>query len=135
MHYANGREAHLGDLVVGTAYNSLTAESIAANTAASFSEDPSLRPPNVLKPLCGALVKIVPDVESCNAEIEWIESTDLPSAEMTIHQLRPRMAVDEATLSVTGAGVRLSWRCRDFTHVGALLHVEDVALLPAPPAP
>jgi len=109
MHYANGREAKVGDLVVGTAYN----------TSVKGAHGPQK------KVLAGVLVKAHPGSDTCNAEIEWLESTTLPAEAVAIHSLRPHMAVGEAMISVTGTGLRASWRCRDYTHVGALLHVEN----------
>lgn len=130
MHYANGREAKVGDLVVGYAYNTIV-------RATPVSE------PSEMKKLVGTLVKAVPDSATCNAEIEWVESCPLLGMSFD----RPRMAQGEPRIYITPQGeIRGHFVCRDYTHVGALLHVEDAiwlladgsALRPvvaSPPAP
>jgi hypothetical protein len=128
MHFANGREAKLGDLVVGYGYNT---------TQPILGASPDTRPES--KKLAGTLVKATPGSDRCNAEIEWVEVVELTSASATAtnpmqfsHIPRPRMAIGEPRLyqSPTGA-VQAHFTCRDYTHVGALLHVEDAILLVA----
>lgn len=126
MHYANGREAKVGDLVVGYGYNT----SVRDLPLGSKERVESKR-------LAGTLVKAVPGQDVCNAEIEFVEVVDLTSgpagSQNPMHFTnisRPRMAVGEPRLyqSPTGA-VQAHFNCRDYTHVGALLHVEDVVEL------
>jgi hypothetical protein len=109
MHYRNGREAKVGDLLVGTVYNT---------TVDGKDDSPK-------KVIAGTLVKAVPGSDTCNAEVEWVEHVP------PIHK-RPRMATaDLPRLSIQPVDqsgtleVRVAYLCRDYTHVGALLHVED----------
>lgn len=124
MHYRNGREAKVGDQVIGTAYNTNL------NGRELFEANRAGGPPPVPVPkiLAGVLVKVVPGfpgTEKCNAEVEWIESTDIPTVE-PLSVVRPWAALGEPIHAVAGDGkARLSWRCRDYTDCGALLHVED----------
>jgi hypothetical protein len=122
MHYANGREAKVGDLVVGYGYN--TPERIVPYG----STEPASPPKRVV----GVLVKAVPGSERCNAEIEWVESIELDPAK-TFHA-RPGMAQGEPRMYTEALGdgkvrQRAHYVCRDYTHCGGLLHVDDVFAL------
>ena len=110
MHYANGREAKVGDLVVGVAYN--TPERVVP-----YGEKPA--PP---KRLVGTLVKATPGSDYCNAEIEWVESVVIDPHSGAPDIRRPPMAQGEPRL-YRG---RAHFLCRDYTHCGILLHIEDV---------
>lgn len=122
MHYANGREAKVGDLVVGYGYN--TPERVLPYG--------SKEPPPPLKRIAGALVKAVPGSARCNAEIEWVETVELDPNQNS--HARPSMAQGEPRLYTQAMGdgkvrLRAQYVCRDYTHCGALLHVEDVIVL------
>jgi hypothetical protein len=112
MHYANGREAKIGDQVVGYGYNTVEADK------------PRL--------IAGTLVKATPGQDRCNAEIEWVE---IRTVDQVVGFQRPRMAQgDPRLVTMPGATqpvVQAHFVCRDYTHCGALLHIEDVAELVA----
>jgi hypothetical protein len=117
MHYANGREAHVGDPVVGKVYNT---RGIVA----------------------GTLVSLTPGPDVCSAQVEWtaVARKDEPTPRMATTfggspVVQPYATRGSEQHGAAGAPVEL-WICRDYTHAGYLLHAEDAhsAALPAPPA-
>lgn len=100
MHYANGREAQVGDQVVGRVYNT----------------------PGVV---AGTLVSVTPGQDSCNAMVEFIAAA--PPGKT---QPRMLVATEPARIQKTqqhgSAGPEVAvYLCRDYTHCGNLLHAED----------
>ncbi len=104
MHYANGREAKVGDPVVGKVYNT----------------------PGIV---AGTLVSLTPGPESCNAEVEFIIATSSePGHEAPRMALRPfetNQHIRKTQEHGSSGPLAAFYRCRDHTHVGQLLHAED----------
>jgi hypothetical protein len=122
MHYANGREAKVGDYVVGKTYNQ----------------------PDVV---AGTLVSLTPGPDNCSAQVEYERAVVLDEGEtaeqamMRAWTVLNRVAQGDLTLRRTEAhGERgrpaIIVRCRDYTHAGNLVHADDArqALLVDKPA-
>lgn len=112
MHYANGREAKVGDYVVGKSYNQ----------------------PDVI---AGTLVSLTPGPDSCSAQVEWrraIVLDDKETAQEAMGRMRTVQMRGQGEVEVTlrhdqqhgqlGHAVAIVL-CRDYTHAGNLLHAED----------
>ncbi|MHB8440417.1 MAG: hypothetical protein ACYDD4_14850 [Acidimicrobiales bacterium] len=114
MHYKNGREAKIGDPVIGKVYNQAG-------------------------PVAGTLVSLTLGSDNCSAQVEWIGVEKVEAGAPLLQRKPPpnavmmeftRMRGDEQH-GAGGTPVRLML-CRDYTHAANLLHVADVlAALPA----
>lgn len=111
MYYANGREAAVGDFVVGKTYN-----------------QPSV--------VAGTLVSLTPGPDACSAQVEWQRCLPLEpgetaeSAMMRARTVLMLVAPGDLTVRRTqqhgeAGPPALTVRCRDYTHAGNLLHASD----------
>lgn len=104
MHYANGREAKVGDLVVGKTYN--TGE----------------------RKIAGVLLAITPGPDSCSAEVGFLHviAPDLVA-------MPERVVAIQGDSHHGAAGRHFATVYRhDSTHCANLLHVDDVVMEAAP---
>jgi hypothetical protein len=106
-HYKNGREAKVGDPVVGTSYN-----------------DGAFR--------AGTLVAVQPEQAVCNAEVEYVHTLPLAAVQSG---LAPRMHALRVPAWSTKEGEQVHFLCRDATETGHLLHADDLVQAPAAEAP
>lgn len=109
MHYANGREAKVGDPVVGTVYNT----------------------PGIV---AGTLVSLTPGQDACSAQVAWtvVVPKGGPVPRMVapvgpgVSMTTPYRTQGSEEHGMGGAQVDL-YVCHDYTHAGALLHARDAA--------
>jgi hypothetical protein len=112
MHYANGREAKVGDHVVGKTYNQ----------------------PDVV---AGTLVSLTPGPDTCSAQVEWRRAVvldDAETAQQAMGRVRTVLMRGQGEVEVTlrhdqqhgtvGHAVAIVL-CRDYTHASNLLHAAD----------
>jgi hypothetical protein len=106
VHYANGRKAIVGDHVVGTVYNTKGI-------------------------IAGTLVSLTPGIDSCSAQVEFHvvvpkHLADLGEKPQMVADAHPSMRVERGSEQHGGAGAKVAiFRCRDYTHAGNLMHVDD----------
>jgi hypothetical protein len=101
MHYANGREAKVGDPVVGRVYNT---EGIIA----------------------GTLVSLTPGPDACSAQVEWIAALTSPDQRFPRMQAIDWPSRKRLTQLHGSGGPEAEFLlCRDYSHAGNLLHAED----------
>lgn len=99
MHYRNGREAKVGDLVVGRCYNTKGL-------------------------VAGTLVSITPGMDSCSAKVAWQTTKILP----TLDGAHFGIGVLHGTAQHFSGGQLAITQCRDdYTECKNLLHVDDLA--------
>ncbi len=112
MHYANGREAKVGDQVIGRTFNQ----------------------PDVVS---GTLVSLTPGPDACSAQVEWrraIKLDDAETAQQAMGRMRTVQMRANAEVEVTlrhaenhgdrGSAVAIV-TCRDYSECKYLLHVKD----------
>ena len=101
MHYRNGREAKVGDLVVGRTYN-------------------------VMGLVAGTLVSLTPGLDTCSAKVGFVKTVLLKEAQSVLSGA-PHLAVLQGTQQHGGAGpLAVSVYSEDYTEAGNLLHADDV---------
>lgn len=105
MHYKNGREARVGDQVVGKTYNRKD-------------------------PVAGTLVTLTPGEDSCSAKVGFL--TMRTFSEMTRGNDDKPFCIPYSVVAVQGTeqhGAGGVWALtsyeEDYTECGNLLHVED----------
>ena len=102
MHYANGREARVGDHVVGRCYNTE-------------------------KLVAGVLMSVTPGADACSALVGYL---DVFPAEAQPGGLYTALCEVHGDQQHGAAGEKKVTRFRtDYTHCANLMHVDDVVMI------
>jgi hypothetical protein len=102
MHYANGREAKVGDQVVGRTCN--------VNG----------------KMMAGTLVTLTPGGDQCSAKVGYLHVVPLANIRV-VRRLPGVVRVQGTELHGMGGVMAATLYCEDYTYVAKLLHADDVA--------
>jgi len=105
MHYKNGREAKVGDLVIGKTYNT---------------QD---------RTITGTIVSITPGIDACSALVSYVE-LKLISELTKLEYISPQDTIKIQGTQNHGSAGELAVLIHrfDYTHCGNLLHADDVFL-------
>lgn len=99
MHYKNGREAKIGDLVIGETYNRKD-------------------------PVAGTLLSLTPGPDSCSAMVGFLAVHLFSDVARLGMQMRPCLVAGTEQHGSAGLFACTTFET-DYTHCGNLLHVED----------
>lgn len=109
MHYANGREAKVGDQVVGRCYNTTGI-------------------------VAGTLVSLTPGQDACSAQVEFLAVVPPGKAQPRMHVATEFARIQKTQQHGTSGPEAAVYLCRDYTECKYLVHAEEALAAGAAPA-